>query len=122
MDTVLLDGSACSNALGRFNDVLACAARLLLGARRRSARGGVNILFLDQFNGLGGGQQCLRDLIPGIIGRRWAAHVGLPAGGPLSLEISEAGGVVHEMQLEQYSIGRKSITDIMRFVLEAPVL
>src|SRR4051812_30801824 len=122
MDTVLLDGSACSNALGRFNDVLACAARLLFGSRRRSAGGGVNILFLDQFNGLGGGQQCLRDLIPGIIGRSWTAHVGLPAGGPLGREISEAGGIVHEIQLEQYSNGRKSITDMMRFALEAPIL
>ncbi len=82
----------------------------------------MNILFLDQFNGLGGGQQCLRDLIPGIIGRSWTAHVGLPAGGPLGREISEAGGIVHEIQLEQYSNGRKSITDMMRFALEAPIL
>jgi glycosyltransferase involved in cell wall biosynthesis len=122
MDTLLLDGPAFSNALGRFDDVLACAACLFLGARRSSAGDGVNILFLDQFNGLGGGQQCLRDLIPGIIGQRWTAHVGLPVGGPLSQEISESGGIVHEMQLEQYSNGRKSITDKMRFVREAPVL
>ena len=37
----------------------------------------MNILFLDQFSGLGGGQQCLRDLIPGIVARRWTAHVGV---------------------------------------------
>ena len=82
----------------------------------------MNVLFLDQFNALGGGQQCLRDLIPEIVARRWTAHVGLPAHGPLTRQISEAGGIVHEIHLEPYSNGRKSIGDMMRFVREAPFL
>jgi glycosyltransferase involved in cell wall biosynthesis len=82
----------------------------------------MNILFLDQFGGLGGGQQCLRDLIPGIIGRGWAAYVGLPAGGSLAQEVADAGAVVHEFRLQQYSNGRKTLNDMVRFVREAPRL
>jgi glycosyltransferase involved in cell wall biosynthesis len=82
----------------------------------------MNILFLDQFNGLGGGQQCLRDLIPGIVERGWIAHVGLPSGGALANDIAGAGGIVHELQLQQYSNGRKTLKDMMHFVREAPRL
>ena len=82
----------------------------------------MNILFLDQFNGLGGGQQCLRDLVTGIVERGWTAHVGLPSGGPLAHDIARAGGIVHELQLQQYSNGRKSLKQMMRFASEAPRL
>ena len=82
----------------------------------------MNILFLDQFGGLGGGQQCLRDLIPGIIGRGWTAYVGLPAGGPLAQDVADAGAVVHEFPFQQYSNGRKTLNDMMRFLREAPRL
>jgi glycosyltransferase involved in cell wall biosynthesis len=82
----------------------------------------MNILFLDQFGGLGGGQQCLRDLIPGIIARGWTAHVGLPSAGPLAQDIADAGAAVHEVCLQQYSNGRKTLNDVLRFAREAPRL
>jgi glycosyltransferase involved in cell wall biosynthesis len=82
----------------------------------------MNVMFLDQFSGLGGGQQCLRDLIPGIVNRGWTAHVGLPPGGPLNQQIADAGGIVHAIELEQYSNGRKNIGDMIRFAHEAPRL
>ena len=90
------------------------AAHLFLGAGDRGTREPqghdcMKVLFLDQFNGLGGGQQCLRDLIPGIVDRGWTAHVGLPSGGPLAHDIARAGGIVHELQLQQYSNGRKTV-------------
>lgn len=82
----------------------------------------MNILFLDQFSALGGGQQCLRDLIPAIVAQKWVAHVGLPPGGPLAQQIADRGAIVHEIALEHYSNGRKSANDVMRFAGEAPRL
>jgi glycosyltransferase involved in cell wall biosynthesis len=82
----------------------------------------MNILFLDQFSELGGAQQCLYDLIPGIIDRGWTAHAALPPGGPLGANLSRVGAIVHEIALGDYTNGSKSVSDMLRFAWETPSL
>lgn len=82
----------------------------------------MNILFVDQFSGLGGGQQCLRDLMPAVIERGWKAHVALPPGGGLGLELAAMGARVHELEPAEYTNGRKTWRDAVRFVGAMPRL
>ncbi len=80
----------------------------------------MRILFLDQFDTLGGGQQCLADLIRGLSSRGWRAHAGLPGRGPLGRILEEAGAQVHSIPLSGYTNGRKSIGDIAQFAIDVP--
>ncbi len=45
----------------------------------------MKILFLEQFSELGGGQQCLIDLLPAIREQGWKATVAAPGSGPALL-------------------------------------
>jgi glycosyltransferase involved in cell wall biosynthesis len=85
-------------------------------------RSDVNILFLDQFSGLAGGQQCLCDLLPAIIARGWNARVGLPGGGPLHARIAEMGIPVDEIPIGAYTNGTKMARDMFRFAARSPQL
>ncbi len=80
----------------------------------------MRILFLDQFNALGGGQQCLADLIRGFSRRGWQAHVGLPGRGPLTRILRETGAQVHAIPLSNYSNGYKSAGDLVQFAIDVP--
>lgn len=82
----------------------------------------MRILFLDQFSSLGGGQQCLRDLIAGLVSRGHTAHAGIPGDGPLIRHLTAAGAVVHSLSLTRYTDGSKSVTDVMSFVRDMPRL
>ena len=80
----------------------------------------MRILFLDQFDTLGGGQQCLADLVSGLTERGWVAHVGLPGRGPLAERLESAGATVHLIPLTEYTNGRKSLRDVVRFAMDMP--
>src|SRR5579872_1937180 len=73
----------------------------------------MNILFLDQFNELGGAQHCLLDLVDGM--RRHNLHAALPGDGPLAAALRSRGVEVHELPAMTYSHGRKSAGDMLRF-------
>ncbi|MGD1093070.1 MAG: glycosyltransferase family 4 protein [Bryobacteraceae bacterium] len=76
----------------------------------------MKILFLEQFSELGGGQQCLIDLLPGIRERGWEATVAAPGSGPLFDAAREAGAETAVIQLGPYANGRKTPGDSVRFM------
>ena len=77
----------------------------------------MNILFLDQFNELGGAQQCLLDLVDGM--RSGNLHAGLPGDGPLARALRERGVDVHHLPELSYSHGHKSVKDVFRYGWDA---
>ncbi len=77
----------------------------------------MNILFLDQFNELGGAQLCLLDLIDGLSPQ--GLYVGLPGVGPLTYALRSRDVTVHELPPLPYSNGRKSLLDFARMPWDA---
>ena len=77
----------------------------------------MNILVLDQFSELGGGQQCLRDVLCEIRNRGWQASVLAPGKGPLLDFARQCGFAAASLPLGAYTSGRKTIRDVLRFSL-----
>jgi glycosyltransferase involved in cell wall biosynthesis len=80
----------------------------------------MNILLLDQFSELGGGQRCLLDLLPAIAERGWRASAVLPAGGPMNGLLAAGGVNVDTFRARPYGCGRKSIGDALQYAADAP--
>lgn len=78
----------------------------------------MNILFLDQFTTLGGGQRSLVDLLPHMRARGWNARVALPGAGTFARVIEEGGFPVHFIPCRQYTPARKSAIDCLRYGFE----
>jgi len=76
----------------------------------------MNILFLDQFNELGGAQQCLVDLVDGMEPNE--LYAALPGTGPLSDALRRRRVRVYELPRLEYSNGRKSAMDILRYTVD----
>ena len=76
----------------------------------------MRILFLDQFAELGGAQRCLLELMPAVRQAGWEPHVALPGEGPLTRRLRELHVPVHPLPLGPYSLGRKSLRDVARFL------
>ena len=76
---------------------------------------------LDQYGEPGGAQQCLLDLLPAIVDRRWEATVAAPAG-PLLERASVAGAHVEAIRFGPFSSGRKGPVDWLRFAWQFPPL
>ena len=76
----------------------------------------MTILFLDQFNQPGGAQQCLVDVIAGVLARGWKAVVMLPGDGVLGERIRAMGVEVLPVACGPYSSGHKTLQDLIRFV------
>lgn len=82
----------------------------------------MNILFVDQFGDLGGGQQCLLDLIPAVVERGWRAVAAIPPEGELTQRLVELGVTVEPIAPGHYSYGRKSVADVALFLAAGPPL
>lgn len=82
----------------------------------------MNILFLDQFNSLGGAQQCLLDLLPASRENSWTPHVAIPSGGPLSARLESDGIPVHPIRCGPYTSTKKTTLDHGRFAIDTPLL
>jgi glycosyltransferase involved in cell wall biosynthesis len=80
----------------------------------------VNVLFLDQFNVLGGAQQCLLDLLPAIAERGWSARIAIPPNGPLVETLRSSGMCADSIPCGPYGCGAKSAADILRFAADIP--
>jgi len=78
----------------------------------------MKILFLDQFNEMGGAQQCLLDLVDSL--PRGGLVAALPGSGRLSEELLKRDVAVHELPAMNYGNGRKTISDAVRFALATP--
>src|SRR5260370_16296447 len=76
----------------------------------------MNVLFLDQFNELGGAQQCLLDLVGGRASPN--LYAALPGAGPLATALRTRGVQVLELPSMSYSHGRKSAGDVLRFAVD----
>ena len=81
----------------------------------------MRILALDQFGELGGAQQCLLDLIPALLERKWEVHVAAPDG-PLAARCRDIGATFSAIRCGPYSRGKKTPRDILRFAFELPGL
>jgi glycosyltransferase involved in cell wall biosynthesis len=76
----------------------------------------VRILFIDQFNAMGGAQQCLLELIARL---PWTdVHAAIPGEGPLSTALHSHGVRVHALPEINYTNGRKTVGDVARFSVD----
>ncbi|HKE29832.1 MAG TPA: glycosyltransferase family 4 protein [Bryobacteraceae bacterium] len=82
----------------------------------------MRVLALDQFSELGGGQQCLLDLLPAIRARGWQALVGVPGDGPMVARIRECEFETVKLECGPYACGRKTLSDAARFLAQTPRL
>jgi glycosyltransferase involved in cell wall biosynthesis len=82
----------------------------------------VNILCLDQYSNLGGGQRNLIDLLPAFSERGWNASIAAPGDGPLQETVRKMGYRTHRLFLEDYSSIRKPPTQMLRFAWRLPQL
>jgi glycosyltransferase involved in cell wall biosynthesis len=78
----------------------------------------MRILFLDQFSELGGAQRCLLNLLPASC----EVHAAAPGRGPLFQLLEQRAVTVHRLSLGDYSLGRKSLGDAIRFFRDLPVV
>lgn len=78
----------------------------------------MNILSLDQFTNLGGGQRSLLDLMPHIRERGWSARVALPGEGTFPDALRALGFPVDFIPCGPYTAARKSSADFIRFGME----
>ena len=82
----------------------------------------MKVLLLDQFDDLGGAQQCLLTLIPAFRDGGWDVVLGLPGEGRLAQEAARAGASIELLPAMRYSAGKKSLSDMARFAGSLPVL
>ncbi|MFL6353289.1 MAG: glycosyltransferase family 4 protein [Bryobacteraceae bacterium] len=80
----------------------------------------MNILFLDQFSTVGGGQRSLLELLPMVVKRGWSVRVAVPGEGSYSQQLKAAGFPVEFISCGVYTSGRKNISDIARYASNTP--
>ena len=79
----------------------------------------MNILFLDQFRTMGGGQRSLLELLPAIRARGWKARVVLPGDGVYAEKLRSGGFPVDFVRCGDYTPARKGLTDFVRYGRES---
>lgn len=82
----------------------------------------MNILFLDQYGGLGGAQRCLLDLLPAIIERGWRAQLLIPEDGPFAQAARETGAAVDFIRIGPFHSWSKRPGDFLRYASQTPQL
>ncbi len=78
----------------------------------------MNILCLDQFSSLGGGQRCLLDLLPALANRGWQVRVAVPGEGPFCTAVRKLGLPIDVLRHSSYTNGRKSFGAFTKFALD----
>lgn len=81
-----------------------------------------NILCIDQFSNLGGGQRSLLDLLPAFHEQGWRPSVAIPGDGPFGAMIRSRGYRIHNLACRSYSSRRKPLIQFLRYALELPAL
>ncbi|MBV8834273.1 MAG: glycosyltransferase family 4 protein [Acidobacteriaceae bacterium] len=82
----------------------------------------MNILCIEQFRELGGGQLTLLDLLPGLRDRGWQPVVAVPGEGALAKRIRELHCDVELFDVPAYPNGKKRTLDLLRYATGAPKL
>src|SRR5512140_1694709 len=80
----------------------------------------MNILFLDQFGAIGGGQRSLLELLPSVRQRGWNARVGLPEDATFTQALRASGVPVDFIRCGAYTPAKKRPVDFARFGWEFP--
>jgi len=81
-----------------------------------------NILFLEQFSNISGGQRVLLNTIAGLDRTKYLPFVIVPGKGELTGELEKLGIRYSALPIGNYSAGRKNIIDIISYVLRTILL
>ncbi|MFA5034518.1 MAG: glycosyltransferase family 4 protein [Candidatus Margulisiibacteriota bacterium] len=81
-----------------------------------------NILFLEQFSSLGGGQRMLLQLLKGLDRSIYNPCVILPAEGDLTKELTKLGVKYYCSSMATLTLGRKNIFDLARYLADSVFL
>ncbi|HLH35299.1 MAG TPA: glycosyltransferase family 4 protein [Alloacidobacterium sp.] len=73
----------------------------------------MNILCVDQFSDLGGGQRSLLDLLPAFLARGWQPCLAVPSEGPLCDRVQRLGCSTNLLRCHQYRNGYKPASQIL---------
>ncbi len=79
----------------------------------------MNILFLDQFRSIGGGQRSLIELLPAIRRNGWNIRVALPDDGTFAQRLRAEGYPVDFVPCSDYTPARKEPADFLRYGFES---
>jgi glycosyltransferase involved in cell wall biosynthesis len=79
----------------------------------------VNLLCVEQFSKLGGGQRSLLDLLPAFLARGWQVVVGAPGPGPLADAAAALGCTVMDLHCGAYSQEQKPFLEMAKYALES---
>jgi glycosyltransferase involved in cell wall biosynthesis len=82
----------------------------------------MNILCVDQFSSIGGGQSCLLDLLPAFLDRGWSVQVALPGPGPFQERVRSIGIQTHLLSPGSYTSMTKPPRETLRYAGELPRL
>ena len=82
----------------------------------------MNILCVEQFANIGGGQRCLLDLLPGLSLRGWNTHVAIPGEGPLAQAVRALGVPLEWLPYRTYTSTRKPAREVVAYAREFPRL
>jgi glycosyltransferase involved in cell wall biosynthesis len=82
----------------------------------------MNILCIDQFSSIGGGQRSLLDLLPAFSARGWDPYVAMPSEGPLSEAVRKLGCETNFLRSSEYASMRKPPQQLVKYACEFPRL
>lgn len=80
----------------------------------------MNILCIEQFPKLGGGQRSLIDLLPAFSSRQWRPRVAVPGQGPFCDAVRRLGYETQNLRSSGYSSVRKPARQIVKYAYEFP--
>lgn len=75
----------------------------------------MNILCLDQFSNIGGGQRSLLDLLPAFSARGWHPIVATPGDGPFPEMVRRLGFCTYKLPYGEYTSGDKPLREILKY-------
>ena len=90
------------------------------GGKLKLAPHDVNILCLDQFSNIGGGQRSLLDLLPAFSARGWHPIVVTPGEGPFPEMARKLGFCTYKLPYGEYASGDKPMLEILEYAGRMP--
>ncbi len=81
-----------------------------------------NILCIDQFSNLGGGQRSLLELLPALSEHASQLSVAIPGTGPFTTIVRNLGYRTHNFPSGSYSVKKKTLWQHLKYALEVPGL
>ncbi len=89
------------------------AGSVRTGARR-------NLLCLDQYASVGGGQRSLFDLLPAFAENGWNICAAICGNGPLPAALQKQGCRTYVLEAKHYSSTKKPPAELLRYALDLP--